>query len=154
MTQPVKYQSTPLLAPIVDVFILSLMLMLLNRPVFGVEERLLPILQVPEPSASQGRSAEREARPEACLRLDGSVLWNKEAVPIDKLAERIAQQTGEQQKVVLIVEIDAQGQGAAKNLLQLQLDAGRLNLGSRLQVMSRPAGADNPLVTNQKRGTP
>lgn len=146
-----KYHSTPLLAPMIDLFVLNLVLLLLNRPVFGINESTLPMLQVVEPSASPAGTADGAQRLEACLRHDGSVQWNKETVPIAQLVERIARETTAQQKVALIVEIGSEGQGAIQNLLQFQMDAGRLGIGPRLRILRRPINKDGAAAAAPQR---
>jgi biopolymer transport protein ExbD len=134
-----KYHPTPLLAPMIDLFVLTLLVLLLRKPVFGVDEGLLPVLKAPPASAAPTSTAKAGTGLEARLRLDGVALWKKEEVPVEKLAERIAAETSEQEKVTLVVEVDGQGKGALRQLLQFQLDADRVRIGPRLRVLQRTA---------------
>lgn len=86
---------------LLDVFLLSLMLILASRPEFGLEEIRIPELMLPrdtvmEPAATAGMDR-LELLP------DGSVRWRQEAVSLDSVAKLIAAEPDQDQDIQFLI---------------------------------------------------
>ena len=86
---------------LLDLFVLSLLLILASRPQFGLEEILIPELILPENTVSEPAAASGMDRLE--LLADGSVRWRKEEVPIARVAALILAEPDQDRRIQLLI---------------------------------------------------
>src|SRR5437763_13706028 len=100
-----RYQPASLLAPMIDLFVLTLLVLLLRKPGFGLKGAPLPLLK--EGSAAAAAPAGAAGGQTVTLRADGSARWRNEAVPLHSLAARLAREAARDGPIGLVVETDA-----------------------------------------------
>lgn len=130
-----------LLLPLIDVFMLSLLTVLVHDPQFNRSKLKLPWLTIKE---SEGATAAPErAAFRAELRGDGSAWWQDEQLPVESLARCVVEQTQPSDRVQLAVETEG-GVGPLQAFLQFQAECGKNRVWDRIRVSyeSEPPAVD------------
>jgi biopolymer transport protein ExbD len=119
----------------VDLFMLTLLVIIVRAPQFNLQGVQLPQLKADMP-ANQAMAADSSGN-ELRLRADGAILWQGETVVLEGLAERMASATAENTPITLVLEITGdKGQGALQAFLRLQQDCSRVGIWNRVRIMA------------------
>jgi len=131
------YSPTSLIAPMLDLFLLSLCIVLMKQPAFGLRDLPVPPLVVHEHKDQPVGTALGHA-PIVVLKADGTALWKGKEIALADLPSRIAAETKAEEEVRVVVEIGIDGAGPVRVVLEFQIGCARERITERLRLVCRP----------------
>lgn len=133
---PPAMPSLPLVYPLIEIFLLSLLIVLFREPIFGVQKERMPFFDGLErfdvPSEPESTDVIH-----VVLKADGTLLVNDEALPCAVAIERLASDPTNA-PVQVIVESHGNGGGSVHSLMEFQLGCGRAGLAPRMMFLYCP----------------
>ena len=119
------------ITPMLDLFLLMLLVIMVNRPAFNVPLQSLPTLRTGETTASTVNTKHRIE-----LRADGTTTIDGEQATLQAIGQQLGKMTNPNDKVMLLVNTTA-GIGPVNSLLDLQTDLSRRQLWGRVLLAHR-----------------